>query len=98
MLNNVGEAELITIARGAADLPSEFSIERSRSILRPSPNRSRKFREICRICATCFIDEQMKVARHSHFGWRMIRNPRQNSLAAPITGSSGNEAQISASE
>ena len=37
----------------------------------------RSFCEICRMCATCFIDEQMNVARHSHFGCRMIRRPRQ---------------------
>src|SRR6266849_6741641 len=97
MLTNVGEAELIGIARGAADPPSTFSIERGSLILRGSTNRSRNFREICRMCATCFIDEQIKVARHSHFGWRMILKPRQNCFAAFIAGSSGNDAQISVS-
>ena len=47
------------------------------SILRRSPKRSRNFLEICRMCATCFIEEVMNVARHSHFGWRMMRSPRQ---------------------
>ena len=36
------------------------------------------------MCATCFIDEQIKVARHSHFGCRIIRRPLQKSRAAFI--------------
>ena len=41
------------------------------------------------MCATCFIEEVMNVATHSHRGWRTIRIPRQNSRAADIAGSPG---------
>src|SRR5207248_1497700 len=54
-------------------------------------------REICRMCFTCFIEEQINVARHSHFGWRIIRSPRQKSRAAFMAWSRGNDAQISSS-
>ena len=64
------------------------------SIIFRSPKRVRNAREICRICATCFIDEQMNVARHSQFGWRMMRRPRQKSRASSITRSRGKEWQI----
>ena len=46
------------------------------------------------MCATCFIDEVINVARHSQCGCRMIRRPRQKSRAARIAGSFGNERQI----
>jgi len=44
----------------------------------PMPDRITIFRlPICRMCATCFIEEVIKVARHSQRGCRMMRSPRQ---------------------
>ena len=70
---------------------------RARPIPRRAPKRRRSVCEICAMCATCFIDEVMNVARHSHAGCRTIRMPRQKSRAAAIAGSAGKVAQISAS-
>ena len=60
-----------------------------------TPNRSRSVREIFRMCGTCFSDDVINVARHSHSGCRRIRNPGQNASAvASGTSPAGNDRII----